>query len=63
MKRNYQVPSVKVVSFKVEGGFLPSETPTTTAVYVGDVQEQASGIQSFGDAGSYSTVFGGRYTE
>jgi hypothetical protein len=58
-KCNYQIPSVKVVSFKVEGGFQPSLTQTN--VYVGNVREQTSGIQAFEDEGSYSTVFGGRY--
>ena len=53
-KHNYQVPSVKVVSFKVEGGFLPSQTPETTEAYVGDETTETTGTQDFGFGSIYS---------
>jgi hypothetical protein len=61
MKQFYQVPSIKVVAFKVEEGFqsqLGIGDPTRTQ----DYPNGRSGIQAFGDGGSYETVFGGRYT-
>ena len=44
MKRNYQVPSVKVVSFKVEGGFDVS-TEIGKATPANDTER---GTQRFG---------------
>ena len=58
MKRNYQMPTIKVVAFRVEAGFNNSD------VYVGDrtitteYPTGRSGIQAFGDGRSYGTVFG-----
>lgn len=62
MKQFYQVPSIKVVSFKVEEGFqsqLGIGDPTSTQ----DYPNGRSGIQAFENEGSYSTVFGRRPTE
>ena len=61
MKQFYQVPSIKVVSFKVEEGFQSQLNVGER----GDLEavppiEPAAGIQAFGNGGSYGTVFGDR---
>ena len=36
MKRYYQMPTIKVVAFQVEGGFLGSETPRQVDLNIGN---------------------------
>ncbi len=36
MKNHYQVPTIKVVAFKVEDGFQPSQTPSQVDLNIGN---------------------------
>ena len=60
MKHNYQVPSVKVVSFKVEDGFQ-SPGPTTTSLNIG-INPTTNGIETYNDD-SWTTYSFGRPTQ
>ena len=45
MKNHYQMPTIKVVAFKVEMGQMASPPPTN--LYIGE-QTEATGTQRFG---------------
>ena len=57
MKHTYQVPSIKVVSFKVEGGFVTSPDPVNLNIGFETTTSRTEGTQLFGidDAFSRST--------
>ena len=55
-KHNYQVPSIKVVSFKVEDGFQ-SPGPTTTSLNIG-INPRTNGIETYDDDSWTSYSFG-----